>query len=226
MITFVTGERSAAGYLTLPASGSGPGLLLLHAWWGLTPFFISLCHRLAEAGFVTLAPDLYHGATATTIAEAKHLRSLVDREAAHQEMRMAASYIQRHAPVRGRHLGTIGFSLGAHWALWLADQCPRDIDAVVLFYGTSGGRFRKTQAAFLGHFAEEDRWGAGRESVQALEERLRAAGRDVTFHTYPNTEHWFAEEDRPDAYRPEAAQLAWERTIAWLQARSIEEFNV
>jgi carboxymethylenebutenolidase len=219
MITFPVGDRLAAGHLALPATGSGPGLILLHAWWGLTPFFITLCDRLADAGFVTLAPDLYHGATATTIAEAKQLRSLVDRDVAHQEMRAAVSYLQRHTAVRGSRLGTIGFSLGAHWVLWLAEQHSHVIDTVVLFYGTSGGRFRKTQATFLGHFAEHDSWGAGSQSVQALAERLRAAGRDITFYTYPNTEHWFAEEDRPDAYHPEAAQLAWERTIAYLQAQ-------
>jgi carboxymethylenebutenolidase len=205
--------------MALPPTGSGPGVILLHAWWGLTPLFIAFCHRLADAGCVVLAPDLYHGATATTIAEAKQLRSLLDRDAAHQEMRAALIYLQQHPAVRGPRLGTIGFSLGAHWALWLAEQHPRVIDTVVLFYGTSGGRFRKTQATFLGHFAEQDRWGAGTHSVEALAERLRAAGREVTFHTYPNTEHWFAEEDRPDAYHPEAARLAWERTIAFLQTR-------
>jgi carboxymethylenebutenolidase len=219
MITFPVGDRLAAGHLTLPVTGCGPGVILLHAWWGLTPFFITLCRRLADAGFVALAPDLYHGATATTIAEAKQLRSLIDRNVVRQEMRAAVTYLQQHTAVRGPRLGTIGFSLGAHWVLWLADQYPLTIDTVVLFYGTSGGRFRKTQATFLGHFAEQDRWGASSQSVQALAERLRTAGRDITFHTYPNTEHWFAEEDRPDAYHPAAAQLAWERTNAFLQTR-------
>lgn len=219
MITFPVGDRLAAGHLALPATGSGPGVLLLHAWWGLTPFFTSLCYRLADAGFVVLAPDLYHRAIATTIAEAKQLRSLLDRNIAHQEMRAAVSYLQQHAAVRSPRLGTIGFSLGAHWALWLAEQHPRVIDTVVLFYGTSGGRFRKTQATFLGHFAEQDRWGASSHSVDALAERLRTAGREVSFHTYPNTQHWFAEEDRPDAYDPQAAQLAWKRTLAFFQTR-------
>lgn len=218
-MTFPVNDRLAVGHLTLPATGAGPGVILLHAWWGLTPFFITLCRRLADVGFVVLAPDLYHGATATTIAEAKQLRSLVERNVVHQEMRAAVSYLQQYNAVRGARLGMIGFSLGAHWALWLADQEPRVIDTVVLYYGTSGGRFRNTQATFLGHFAEQDSWGASSHSVQALAERLRTAGRAATFHTYSNTQHWFAEEDRPDAYDVEAAELAWERTIAFLQAR-------
>jgi carboxymethylenebutenolidase len=219
MISFPVDERTGSGYLALPTSGHGPGVILLHAWWGLTPLFISLCQRLAEHGFTVLAPDLYQGATATTIANAKKLRSQVDRDAAHAHMRAAVRYLQDHPAVDRPRLGAIGFSLGAHWALWLADQHPHDIHAVVLFYGTGGGRFRKTQSSFLGHFAEDDAWGASGQAVQALEERLQAAGRDVTFYTYPNTQHWFAEEDRPDAYREEPARIAWERTIAFLQAR-------
>ena len=134
-------------------------------------------------------------------------------------MSAAVRYLQHHPAVDRPRLGAIGFSLGAHWTLWLANQHPNIVDAVVLFYGTSGGRFRKTQAAFLGHFAENDVWGAGSQSVQALEERLRAAGREVTFYTYPNTQHWFAEEDRPEAYQAQAAQVAWDRTIAFLESR-------
>jgi carboxymethylenebutenolidase len=219
MIEFPVGDRTSSGYLSIPASGRGPGVILLHAWWGLNTFFVGLCQQLADAGFVAFAPDLYHGATATSIAEAKQLRSRVDRDAVHKEMSAAAQYLQRHPAVDGTGLGLIGFSLGAHWALWLADHHPKIVTAVVLYYGTSGGRFTKTRAAFVGHFAEHDAWGASAPSVHALEERLRAAGRDVIFHTYPNTEHWFAEADRLDAYRPDAAQLAWGRSIDFLHAR-------
>ena len=219
MISFPVGERAGTGYLALPAAGRGPGVILLHAWWGLTPWFITFCQRLAAQGFTVFAPDLYNGATATTIASAKKLRSLVDRSVAHMHMSAAVRYHQHHPAVDRPRLGAIGFSLGAHWTLWLANQHPNIVDAVVLFYGTSGGRFRKTQAAFLGHFAENDGWGAGSQSVQALEERLRATGREVIFYTYPNTQHWFAEEDRPDAYQAQAAQVAWDRTIAFLESR-------
>jgi carboxymethylenebutenolidase len=193
-------------------------VIVLHAWWGLNDFFKTLCRRLADAGFVALAPDLYHGAVAATIAEAKQLRSQVDRSTVNKEMSATVAYLAQHPAVQSKSLGVIGFSLGAHWALWLADHHPASISAVVLYYGTSGGRFSKTQAAFLGHFAAHDTWGAGTQSVQALETRLHAAGRTTTFHTYPNTQHWFAEDDRLEAYDGEAARLAWERSIAFLRS--------
>jgi carboxymethylenebutenolidase len=217
MIEFTAGNRTVSGFLATPDAGQGPGIIVLHAWWGLNDFFKALCRRLADAGFVALAPDLYHGAVATTIAEAKQLRSQLDRDSVNKDMSAAVAYLAEHPAVQGKSLGVVGFSLGAHWALWLADHHPRSIGAVVLYYGTSGGRFTKTQAAFLGHFAEHDSWGAGTQSVQAMEMRLNAAGRTATFHTYPNTQHWFAEDDRPDAFAPEAARLAWERSIEFLR---------
>jgi carboxymethylenebutenolidase len=219
MVEFAVGSGTASGYLATPASGNGPGVVVLHAWWGLNDFFRSLCRRLADADFVALAPDLYQRAVAATIAEAKQLRSQVDRNSVNKAMSAAVAYLQHHPAVQGNSLGVIGFSLGAHWALWLADHHSASIGAAVLYYGTSGGRFTKSRAAFLGHFAEHDTWGAGAHSAQALEMRLREAGRATTFHTYPNTQHWFAEDDRLDAYNAEAARLAWVRSIAFLQSQ-------
>jgi carboxymethylenebutenolidase len=218
MVEFAAGAHKISGHLATPASGSGPGVIVLHAWWGLNDFFKTLCRRLADTGFVALAPDLYHGAVAATIAEAKQLRSQVERDTVNKEMSAAVAYLEQHPAVHGNSLGVVGFSLGAHWALWLADHHPGSIGAVVLYYGTSGGRFTKTRAAFLGHFAEHDTWGASAQSVQALEMRLRMAGHATSFYTYPDTRHWFAESDCLDAYDAEAAQLAWERSIEFLQS--------
>lgn len=210
-------EPQTTGYLALPTASRGLGVLVLHAWWGLTGFVRQVCDRLAGEGFCALAPDLYHGATAATIDEAKKLRNHMDREAAQAEIGAALDGLLRHPAVQGAHVAVMGFSLGANYALWLADRRPKDVAAVVVFYGTSGIRFRKAQAAFLGHFAEQDPY-EPRDSVQQLEDRLRSAGRDVSFHVYPGTGHWFFEQDRPDAYDAGAAGLAWQRTIAFLSA--------
>lgn len=72
--------------------------------------------------------------------------------------------------------------------------------------------------AVLGHFAEDDQWESADE-VRSLEEELRSAGRQVSFNVYPGAAHWFAEADRPDAYEPEAASLAFDRTVAFLNSQ-------
>ncbi len=211
-------EGTVSGYLAIPRNGSGPGVLVLHAWWGLNDFAKGVCDRLAAAGFVAFAPDLYHGATASTRDEAEKLMSSLGQEAASRDIRNGSRGLQDHPNVRGDRLGVIGFSMGAYWSLWLAQELPRDFSAIVLFYGTAGTPeigYAKTEAAFLGHFAEKDEF-EPTAIVQDLEKLLRTNGKDVTFHTYPGTGHWFFEKDRTDAYDPRAADLAWQRTLQFL----------
>jgi len=205
------------GYLVRPEGGEGPGVLVLHAWWGLNPFFQDLCRRLAGEGFVAFAPDLYHGKTASTIEEAKRLRSKLKREQAVQEILNAAAYLSGLAGVTGSGVGVVGFSLGAYFALGLSIDRPEAIRAAVAFYGTRTGDFSQAQAAYLGHFAAADDWESA-SGVKKLEKSLRSAGRPVTFHVYPGTGHWFFEQDRPDAYNAAAADLAWQRTVEFLRS--------
>ena len=115
-------------------------------------------------------------------------------------------------------IGVIGFSLGAYWALHLSQVRPDDVGAVVVFYGTDDGDYRMARAAYLGHFAEHDDY-EPLDAVRALEEKIRAAGREVTFHVYPGTGHWFFEPNQPQAYDDAAAGLARERTLDFLKAQ-------
>ncbi len=212
-----TGNRA---YLAVPEVGAGAGVLVLHAWWGLTSDFIDVCDWLAAEGFVALAPSLYAGeATAATIAEAEILRDEHDRAAADVEaiVRAAVDQLRGLPAVTGAQIGVIGFSLGAYWALHLSQVRPADVSAVVVIYGTDDGDYRMARAAYLGHFAEDDAFEPV-EAVRALEARIRAEGREVTFHVYPGTGHWFAEPNRPE-YNAAAADLLWERTLAFLSAR-------
>ncbi len=214
-------EGSVRGYIAVPKKGKGPGVLVLHAWWGLNDFFKTLCDRLATAGFVAFAPDLYGGATASTRDGARALMSKLNEKAASEDIVRSVRALQVYPGVRGKRAGVIGFSLGAFWALWLAQELPADLAAVVLFYGTREGNYERgfaaTEAAFLGHFAEKDEFESP-ASVQELEKLLGTNGRDVTFYTYPGTSHWFFEKDRPDAYDSKAADVAWQRTVSFLKA--------
>src|SRR5215469_9956000 len=80
MREFQIDGRTISGYLAVPEHGSGPGVLVLHAWWGLTQPFRQVCDRLAEAGFVALAPDLYRGKTTASVEEAQALGAALDRD--------------------------------------------------------------------------------------------------------------------------------------------------
>ncbi len=205
-------------YLAVPPAGKGPGVLVLHAWWGLNDFFREFCDRLAHEGFVALAPDLFSGRIARTIEEAKQHMSEWDEEQDVPPILLpAVEELSKRANPDGGGLGVVGFSLGAYWSLWLAQKNPELFQAVVLFYGTNGGEgnFQRSKAAFLGHFAENDPYET-EPGIRELENNLKGANRPTRFHTYPGTGHWFFEKDRPEAFNPQAAQLAWERTVEFL----------
>lgn len=210
-------EHQAPAYGAMPAQAQGPGVMVLHAWWGLNAFFKQFCDRLAAEGFVVVAPDLYGGKIAATIDEAQQLIQAMDPAAAEQRLAEAVTFLKQHPAVQGSGLGVIGFSMGGAWALLSSTYYPEDIAAVVLFYGSEAADFGQARAAYLGHYAANDEWEPA-EGVQFLENAIRTAGREVNFYTYPGTAHWFFENDRPE-YNAEAAQLAWERTVAFLHER-------
>ncbi|MDQ3249334.1 MAG: dienelactone hydrolase family protein [Chloroflexota bacterium] len=213
------------GYLAVPATGKGSPVLVLHAWWGLNDTIKAFCERLAEAGFVAFAPDLYHGKVADTIADAETLGSALDanHNQAKAEIVEAARFLGKRAGQPGTKghpsLAVIGFSLGAYYALDLSVADPEQIHSVVLFYGTGPGDFGNSSAAYLGHFAEMDEFEPP-SNVDELEAALQGAGRPVTFHRYSGTGHWFFEPDRAQAFNQAAASLAWDRTLAFLQRSS------
>ena len=208
--------NSSQGFLATPATGKGPGLIVLHAWWGLNDTLKALCRRLATEGFLTFAPDLYRGKIAATIEDAKILSGELNETQAKSDIADAVSFLTERADLTGPPLGVIGFSLGAYLALGLSVEDPDRVRTVVIFYGTGGGDFKLSKASYLGHFAEHDDFEPATE-VRSLEDALRTAGRPVTFHTYAGTGHWFFEQDRSDAYSEAAAKLAWERTVAFLR---------
>ena len=218
MITFPVGEDTAPGYLALPSGGEGPGVLVLHAWWGLNDFFKEFCDRLAQEGYVALAPDLYHGNVATTIEEAEHLAEERDTEQARADIAAAVTYLRQHPAVRGQGIACVGFSMGGSSAYELSHTRPADIVAVVAFYGGGdpAADYSAARAVYLGQYVEHDEWEPD-EYIFPLETKLRADGREVTFYRYSGVGHWFMEANRPDAYNAEAARVAWERTLEFLR---------
>lgn len=223
MMTWQTENGEKRGYLAVPTTGEGPGVLVLHAWWGLTDYFTDLCEQLAEAGFVAFAPDMFEGQTAQTIEQADQLVRTADDEAVQVVVESAVSFLRQQSAVVGDKIGVIGFSFGAAWALLAATVFkPTDIGAIVLFYGNhpdlEWDDYARAEATFLGHFAENDPYEDADDARNTLAE-MHKAGREAEFHFYPGTGHWFMEWNRPDAYQVEAAQLAWSRTLNFLRAQ-------
>ena len=209
------------GYLALPSSGKGKGVLVLHAWWGLNDTIKAFCNRLAESGFTAFAPDLYHGKVVDTIPEAEAMVKALNGNflSAKAEISEAVAFLNEQVGQPEAHQAVIGFSMGGYYALELSNSDPEHIRSAVIFYGTGDEGFSDSKASYLGHFAENDPF-EPRSGVDDLEQSIRQAGRPVTFYHYPGTGHWFFEPDRVDSYNEAAARLAWERTLEFLRGDS------
>jgi carboxymethylenebutenolidase len=214
-------DGAGRAWLARPSDGEGPGVLLLHAWWGLNQTILDVADRLAAEGFVVIAPDMFGGVVVDTVKAAEEEAGGHDKRFTETfaVVRAGAERVVRDRGEIGRGIGVVGFSFGAAYALELVADPPPDeaIDAVVLAYGTGAEHdWTETDAAFQGHFAANDPFESA-EGVDALESALRSAGRHVEFHRYPGVGHWFMEPDREDAYNGDAADLAFGRIVAFLR---------
>jgi len=205
---------TGSGQLFAPHSGIGPGVVVLHPWWGLNQTIVDYAKRLSTEGFVVFAPDLFEGEVADTIEGAEKLAQRAEGSdegqiAVEQRALGAADWLieRTEGPIVA-----IGFSFGAGYALWLAAKRPESVKGVVVYYGTMSPI--KGQAPVLGHFATDDPFEPA-ENVDGLEGQLVDQGREGTILRYEGTKHWFAEHDRPE-YDAQAAAQAYARTLHFL----------
>jgi carboxymethylenebutenolidase len=215
-VTAVDRKHAGTGYLALPDVGTGPGILVLHAWWGLNEVFRDVCDRLAAEGFVALAPDLLHGRVASTVDEAEQQLATADADELAHLTRSSLWTLREMPATLDAPLGVLGFSMGGSMALWLSARVPDGVAATTVFYGVQDIDFAGASSAYLGHFADEDPY-VDEDGLALLEAELHLLELETTFHRYPGTRHWFFERDRPE-YDSAAADLAWDRTVDFFRA--------
>jgi len=212
MIEFRSNGGTAQGYL---AGDSGPGVLVIQEWWGLNDHIKSIVDRFAAEGFVALAPDLYHGETTTEPDGAGKLMMAMNINEASKEMSGAIDELQRRT---GRtKVGVIGFCMGGGLALVVTAKRPDAIAASAPFYGLipwEGAQpdWSAVTAKIEGHYAADDEYFTP-ENAEALQTQLRALGKDATLLVYPEVDHAFFNDTRPEVYDEDAAKTAWLRVL-------------
>ncbi|MDQ4501519.1 dienelactone hydrolase family protein [Sinomonas sp. ASV322] len=219
-VTFESAGREAHGYLALPPAGSGPGVIVIEEWWGLVDHIRDVADRLAAEGFVALAPDLFGGRVAHDGAEAaKMMRQLPEAEGA-RLLAGAVDYLLGLPEVTSSTVGTIGFCMGGGFVLQLAAQQGERVSAAVPFYGVGQGvpnHFSGVRAAIQGHYGKLDRGYPVAEARKQAEQIRRESGAEVEYFYY-DAPHAFANDSNPQGnYRPEAAKLAWSRSVEFLR---------
>ncbi len=219
MIEFRANGRMTPGYLNAHA-GTGPGLIVVQEWWGLVDHIKQLTDRFAAEGFITLAPDLYHGKQTKSPDEAGKLLMALNIAEAATDLGGAAEYLLALPSVRAKKVGVVGFCMGGQLALFAAQEYPERISAAVNFYGIHPKAPidpAKLRVPVLAHFGRGDQ-SVKEADARALAARYQAAGASFEAHFY-DAGHAFFNDARPQVFDQPSADLAWQRTLDFLRAR-------
>ncbi len=221
-VEFKSNGNQASGYLAKPASGSGPGVLVIQEWWGLDDSLKQMADRLADAGFVALAPDLYHGDIAEhdEMDKASHLMTSLPMDRAARDMGGAVEYLRAHPAVSHDQIGALGYCMGGMLTLLVATQQGDKFGAVAPYYVAplgDGPYWSNLTAPVRGHFAEHDDFFPP-AAIKELEQKLRAMGKDVEFEVHAGTGHAFCNEENPlGTHDAVLTDKCWAATIAFFR---------
>jgi carboxymethylenebutenolidase len=214
-VTFPSNGHTCNGYFALPASGSGPAVVVIQEWWGLVPHIENLVERFAAEGFVAIAPDLYHGQTTKSPDDATKLLMELDVERAQKVIAGAGAYVLARPECTSKKYGVVGFCMGGALAQYDATKDHANVGAAVSFYGG----FKKVnpdwsdlEAPILLIYGEDDK-GVPAEQGRELGAKLQQMGKNAEVVVYPHANHAFFNDDRPEVYNAQAAADAWRRMI-------------
>ena len=207
--------------LATPNTGHGLGVVLIQEWWGLVPHIESVAERMADQGFVALAPDLYHGASTSEPDEAMRLMMGMAMGTAARDIAGAVAYLADADNVDSPRIGSIGFCMGGSLALWAATLAPQLKAAVGYYPGMPWDHMQPYWPNYEGnsaliHCSEEDGTSA-EPGIQEARQAIEDAGGAVTLYDYPGTHHAFFNDERPEVYDADATELSWGRTIQFLR---------
>ena len=217
-VEFPTNGKTTSGHLAVPTSGSGPGVVVIQEWWGLVDHIKDVADRFAAAGFVALAPDLYHGEHATGPDQAGKLMMALNIETTEKDLRGAITFLLSRSS--GDHVGTVGFCMGGQLSLFAACANPQ-VAACVDFYGIHPNvqpDLDNLQAPVLGFFAERDEH-VPPAAARQLEAALRAAGKEADITVFEGADHAFFNDTRTEVYHPKYAAECWAKTLAFYRQR-------
>ena len=225
IIEFASNGLGAQGYLAVPESGSGPGVIVVQEWWGLDSGIKEMADRLAAEGFVALAPDLYHGELAAhdEMDKAGQLMTDMPPDRAARDMSGAVDHLAGLEATSGNAVGVMGFCMGGMLSFLLAANRPDMVKAVVPFYGFPQGDsqpdYSKIEAAIQGHMAEHDDFFPPSAAMH-LQAELTALGKDASITVHEGSGHAFmAPHNALGTQDQELYDRIWPQATAFLHTK-------
>ena len=217
-VSYQSGTETVNALLYTP-SGKGPfpALVVIHEYWGLNDWVKEQASKLADQGYVALAIDLYRGKVATTPDEAHEIMRGVPEDRASRDLLAASAYLRSQKNVDPARVGSIGWCMGGGYAFNLAVNDPK-LKAVVINYGhlaSDDATLKKINAAVLGIFGGQDR-GIPPADVNKFESQMKALGKTVDVHIFPDAGHAFENPNNKTGYRADDAAEASKLTTDFL----------
>lgn len=209
-------------HVSLPESGGpSPGVIVIQGQGGVDNFIQEATRMLARAGYVAVAPDLYHRDPPDCKDDGPTRRARLRDVTIIRDVNAAASFLKAHKQVDSERLGIVGFCMGGRVVYLMAAANP-DLKAGVMYYGGNimqpwgdgPSPFERTPAIhcpILGHFGEEDD-NPSPEDMRKLDAELTRWGKVHRFYPYAGAGHAFANIGSPK-YRAHAADASWPRTF-------------
>jgi carboxymethylenebutenolidase len=217
-VSYRSGDATVTGYLALPDStGPHPAVVVIHEWWGLNDWVKEEASKLADQGYVALAIDLYRGKVATTPDEAHQIMRGVPEDRANRDLLAAAAYLRSQKNIDPARVGDIGWCMGGGYALNLAVADPK-LKVAVINYGhlaSDDATLKKINADILGIFGGQDK-GITPDDVHKFESQMKALGKTVDIHIFPDAGHGFENPNNKQSYRADDTSEAWKLTTAFL----------
>lgn len=213
-----TGEMRA--FMARPKKGKKfPAVIVIHENRGLVPHIQDVTKRMAQEGFLALAPDALSpvGGTPEDISNVGELFKKLNNEETTKNFVAAVKYLETHPESNGK-VGCTGFCWGGAMTNQVAVNSP-DLDAAVPYYGRqpSAEDVAKIKAPVMAHYAEND---AGiNAGIAAFEEALKKNNIEYQIFTYPGTGHAFNNDTNTSRYYEAAAKLAWQRTVGFFREK-------
>lgn len=219
MISFEKHGDTVPVYMARPDDGAQhPGVIVIQEWWGLNEHIKDVTRRMADAGYVAIAPDLYRGQVAEEPDEARKLMMEREMEDALADISAAVDYLLAQESVIPKSIGVMGFCMGGSLSARMAMK-GTGVGACVIFYGGFGDEAESVvpeiQRPFLGLFGEADA-GIPVERVNQLKDLLEQHGKIHDITIYPDAPHAFFNDTR-DSYRSDHANDAWGKTLSWFE---------
>jgi carboxymethylenebutenolidase len=218
-VSFASNGGQAHGYLATPPSGSGPPVVVIQEWWGLTSHIAAVTDRLAAEGFVALAPDLYGGSTTHDADEAGEMMQKLPPDRAARDLAGAVDFLLARDDVVGDQVGVVGFCMGGAFALTLGVQQGARVGAVVAFYpvGQLPSDYAGLSAGVLLQLAEQDAFHPIDEAEKMAGEIAATSTVSPRVEKYPGGHAFHNDDDLVGTYDADLARRAWSTAVDFLK---------